>query len=76
MALSTIRCPVLGAHVTRVIDLEGNITRIICPEYEASTGACRLKKTALRGGPLAQLIERVSEDTLTSRGTLCDLRAV
>jgi hypothetical protein len=46
------------------------------PEYEALTGTCKLKKTALGGGPLAQLVERISEDTLASRGTLCDLRAV
>jgi hypothetical protein len=76
MAIRSIRCPVLGALVTRVMDLEGNITRIICPEYEAPTGTCKLKKTALGGGPLAQLVERISEDTLASRGTLCDLRAV
>jgi len=27
--MSSIWCPVLGAHVTRVTDLEGNVTRII-----------------------------------------------
>lgn len=75
MAMTSIRCPVLGAHVTRVTDLEGNVTRIICGEYEESTGTCRLKKTALEGGPLAQLLERMSEDTLNTRSTLCVLRA-
>ncbi len=75
MAMTSVRCPVLGAHVTRVTDLEGNVTKIICPEYATSTGACRLKKSALEGGPLAQLLERMSEDTLASRGTSCDLRS-
>ena len=75
MAMTSIRCPVLGAHVTRVTDLEGTVTRIICAEYEESTGNCRLKKTALEGGPLAQLLERMSEETLDSRSTLCVLRA-
>ena len=75
MAMASIRCPVLGAHVTRVTDLEGNVTRIICAEYEESTGTCRLKKTALEGGPLAQLLERMSEDTLNTRSTLCDLKS-
>jgi hypothetical protein len=75
MAMTSIRCPVLGAHVTRVTDLEGNVTRIICAEYEESTGICRLKKTALEGGPLAQLLERMSEDTPNTRSTLCVLRA-
>ena len=75
MAITSIRCPVLGAHVTQVTDLEGNVTRIICAEYEDATGVCRLKKTALDGGPLAQLLERLSEHTLETRGTLCILRA-
>ena len=75
MPLTSIRCPVLGAHVTRVTDLEDSVTRIICAEYEESSGTCRLKKAALEGGPLAQLLERVSEDTLDTRSTLCVLRA-
>ena len=75
MAMTSIWCPVLGAHITRVTDLEGTVTRIICAEYEESTGNCRLKKTALEGGPLAQLLERMSEDTLNTRSTQCVLRA-
>jgi hypothetical protein len=75
MAMTSIRCPVLGAHVTCVTDLEGSVTRIICAEYDESTGSCRLKETALEGGPLAQLLERMSEDTLNTRSTLCVLRA-
>lgn len=74
MAISSIRCPVLGAHVTRVTDLEGNVTRIICAEYDQSDGSCRLKKSAREGGPLTQLLERMSEDTLDTRSTLCVLR--
>jgi hypothetical protein len=74
MAMTSIRCPVLGARVTRVTDFEGNVTRIICGEYDHSTGTCRLKKTAFDGGPLAQLLERMSEETLTTRSTRCDLR--
>jgi hypothetical protein len=75
MAMTSIRCPVLGAHVTCVADLEGSVTRIICAEYDESTGNCRLKKSALEGGPLAQLLERMAEDTLDTRSPLCVLRA-
>ena len=53
MAIRSIRCPVLGAHVTCVTDLEGSVTKIICAEYDESTGNCHLKGTALEGGPLA-----------------------
>ena len=75
MTMASIRCPVLGAHVMRVTDLEGQVTKIICGEYDKSTGWCRLKRSGLQGGPLAQLLERVSEETLDTRSTLCVLRA-
>ena len=75
MAIRSIRCPVLGAHVTQVTDLEGAVTRIICAEYNASDGTCRLKKSVGDSGPLAQLLERVSEGTLDTRGTRCLLLA-
>ena len=51
MAMTSILCPVLGAHITRVTDFEGHVTKIICSEYEKSTRTCRLKQTALEGGP-------------------------
>ena len=75
MAMNSIRCPVLGAHVTQVTDLEGTVTRVICTEYDASDGTCRLKKGALEGGPLAQLLERMSEDTPNTHSTVGVLRA-
>ena len=75
MAMISILCPVLDAHVTHVTDLEGNTTRIICTEYDPSNGNCRLKKSTREGGPLAQLLERMSGDTLDTRSTLCVLRA-
>ena len=72
MAIESVRCPVLGAHVTRVTDLEGSVSRVICAEYEPA-GTCRLKRTALKG-PLTQLIERAAEDTLDSRDNRCVLQ--
>lgn len=74
MAVTSVRCPVAQATVTRVIDFEGATTRVICPEYEEPTGVCRLKKSALEGGPLSQLLDRLSEETLDRRGTRCDLQ--
>jgi hypothetical protein len=64
---------VLGADVIRVSDMEGSVTRVICPELESSAGLCRLKRDALSGGPLSQLVTRLEEDTLDVRGTRCDL---
>ena len=73
MAITTVRCPVSQASVSRVTDLEGGVLRVICAEYEEPTGICRLKKAALRGGPLAQLLDRVSEGTLDTDGVRCTL---
>ena len=72
MAIESVACPILGAHVTRVTDLEGKVTQIICAEYEP-TGTCRLKKSALNQGPLAQFVERAAEGTLSSRDLRCVL---
>ena len=73
MPVARVRCPVLGAQVTSITDFEGGLTTIICPEYDRPTRGCRLKRDASRGGPLSQLLERVEENTLGSRGTRCDL---
>jgi hypothetical protein len=73
MATTSVRCPVLGAHVIRVTDLEGTVIRIICPEYETPRGTCRLKVNVQQGGPLAQFLERTAENSLGSRTTSCDL---
>jgi hypothetical protein len=75
MAMTSLRCPVLGAHITRLTDFEGHVTRIICAEYQESTATCRLKRTALEGGPLAQLLERLSAEALNTRSTVCVMRA-
>ncbi len=72
--MTSIRCPVLGADVGCITDLEGTVLTIICEEY-AEDGTCRLKASARQGGPLAQMLERVSEHTLDARGTACTLRA-
>lgn len=73
MGIDLVRCPVIGANVTRVIDLEGETTKIICAEYDERTGICRLKASAFQGGMLSQLLERVSEDTLDTKNTRCVL---
>jgi hypothetical protein len=73
MAIQSFFCHVSHGHVTAVTDLEGAITRLICPEYQALTGTCRLRASALGGGALSQLLERVDEDTLDQRSTRCEL---
>jgi hypothetical protein len=72
VAIQSVFCPVSHAHVTAVTDLQGTMTRLICPEYRASTGACGLRANALSGGPLSQLLERLDKGCL-ELSTRCPL---
>jgi len=74
MAIVSIHCPVVGSQITCVTDLEGSTTRVMCPEYEDSSGICRLKRRGQDGGMLSQLLDRVAEDTLRSKDPHCDFR--
>jgi len=74
MAITTTHCHVLGATVTRIMDLEGAVSRVICPEYQESTGCCRVLSNADRGGPLSRLLERVAGGGLGRRSPRCHLR--
>ena len=71
MPVSTVHCHVFGSRVTCLTDLEGTVTKVMCPAFEAPMGSCRLRREALRGGPLSQLMERVAEDTLAERDSRC-----
>ena len=75
MARNSVHCSVLHATVTCETDLEGEVTRVICPEYEEPTRICRLRRNVRESGPLGQLLERVSEESLATPGELCVLRA-
>jgi hypothetical protein len=74
MTITSVRCPVLHAHVTRVTDFEGAVARVICAEYEEPTGICRLKRAGTEGGPLGRLIARADEELPGERSALCNLR--
>jgi hypothetical protein len=71
MSFETAWCPVMQANVTKVMNFEGETTTVICPEFEPLTKTCRLKKAAGLGGPLSQLVERVSEQTLSDPAPRC-----
>jgi len=73
MGVRSIHCPVLGARVTHVTDLQGTVTRIMCSEYDAATGGCRCKMSGY-GGPLAQLLALASASATASRGVACIFR--
>ena len=53
MSLETVWCPVTGARVSRLTNLEGEVTGVICQEYVAATGDCHRRTGVLKGGPLS-----------------------
>lgn len=73
MPIVPVRCPVSHAEVVRVTDFEGGSARVLCPDYEPSSDACRIKIQAAAGGPLTRLLERVSEGTLAAHDVRCEL---
>ena len=75
MALNSVHCSVLYAIVTCETDLEGEVMRVICPEYEEPMRICRFRRNVRESGLLGQLFERVSEELLAMFGELCVLRA-
>jgi len=74
MAIHAVHCPVSGEQVTRVTNFDGDVQRVICREYDGA-GTCRLMRASLQAGPLAQLLERNREHTLSTRDTHCVLRS-
>ena len=74
MRIETAHCHVLGAAVTRVVDFEGLVDHVICPQYVRATGTCRMKQSAGSGGPLGRLLVRVEDDIVGDRGVMCSLR--
>jgi hypothetical protein len=70
---TSVHCHVLGARVSLVTNFEGEITTIICPEFESATGGCRIRRLATEGGPLSEFLERVAEDGPPIRTTRCDI---
>ena len=74
MPMTSVHCAILGATVTRITDFEGNVTRLICPEYDETANVCRIRQETASGGPLSQLLERASDAALDRRGPQCPLR--
>jgi hypothetical protein len=56
-----------------VTNLEGEIVSVICPEFQASTGICRLKEHAFQGGLLSELLRRADENPIENPAPRCTL---
>ena len=72
MVIDSVWCPVLHGRLTRITTLEGEVIRVVCPEFDDSSKTCGVKKAVGLGGPLSQLVERVTEESLAHPDTRCD----
>lgn len=71
MRVTSVWCPVRQAYVIRVMDLEGQVIKVLCSEFDKAPRTCRMKKEAFEGGPLSQLLKHVSEDSLADPMVSC-----
>jgi hypothetical protein len=73
LRLETVRCHLLGTPVTRLIDFEGTVDRVICSEYDAAGRTCRLKRATATAPPLSRLLQRVDRELVGDESSTCVL---
>ena len=71
MASSFLLCDVSRAHVAVVTDVDGDVTRLICPYHDASTGYCLHRGGSLSNGPLSELLDHLDRGALERRLRRC-----
>ena len=71
MPIASVRCPVLGEFITRVIDADGRTVSVDCEEYSTHDGLCGLKQHARELGMLTRLLTRASGDPLDTKNVAC-----
>ena len=74
MAVESLWCLVRQTVVERVLDDEGRVMRMICPEYDRHACTCHLKGGALDDETLSQLVEHVPSHPLEHPAARCVLR--
>ena len=74
MAVETLWCLVRQTVVERVLDDEGLVMSMNCPEYDRRTCTCLLKGGVLDDQTLSQLVERVPNHPLEYPAARCVLR--
>lgn len=72
MTFRNERCAVGNNTATLVIDFDGAITMVICPDYEYASGTCAQKRRhGADSGPLTDFIDRVSSRKATNKSCQC-----
>lgn len=71
MAVETLWCLVRQTVVERVVDDEGRVLSVICPEFNGVFSTCHLKGGVLNDEALSQLVERVPSHPLDHPAGRC-----
>lgn len=74
MAVESLWCLVRRTVVERILDDEGLVSAVICPEYDCRASTCHLKGGALDDKVLSQLVERIPDHPLDHPAGRCVLR--
>lgn len=71
MAVETLWCLVRHTVVDRVVEEDGRVSLVICPEYNCRAETCHLKAGALDDNALSQLVEHVPDHPLEHPAARC-----
>ena len=71
MGVETIWCPVSGARVGTITNMQGAVTAVVCEDYNPEARLCRRRAGVKTGGLLGQFLERVAQQTLADPTTRC-----
>ena len=72
VATTSTYCRILGTYVTCMTKMGGYRTEVTCPEYDASTGICRLKRQR-EASASSILFRAVGEGPTAERTRQCEL---
>ena len=64
MAVESLWCLVSATVVERIVDDDGRVTSVICPEFCGPSATCRLKGGVLDDHILSELVEQVPSHPL------------
>ena len=73
MAVESLWCLVRQTVVERVVDDEGRVISMICPEFNERVATCHLKGGVLDDETLSQLVEHVPDHPLDHPAGRCVL---
>jgi len=73
MAVESLWCLVRATLVERVLDDDGKVTSVICPEFDCRCATCQLKAGVLNDEALSQLVEKVPDHPLQHPAGRCVL---